>query len=153
MDELITLTQMAREKSGASSRGPAMCSKCSQICPTFILLCLLHVLFGLPSDSVLADCRTWPSRPVNLCLRHMSRGQTFWRNVVFSGFCRCPAWQTPLDDISWHHRLKLSKVSKSLVFPCSQTLYSSSPQRLRRLPNVVSVSTLPPLQSGCFEWD
>lgn len=130
--------------------GPAMCSKCSQICHTFILLCLFHVSFELLSESFLADCRTWLSRPVNICAPQVL-GWDFLKECGLLCHLPWPCVANPLDDIWWYHRLKLPP--KSLVFHCSQTWYSSSPQRLRRSPNVVSVSTLPPLQSGCFEWD
>lgn len=142
---------LAGEKMLSLQPGPAMCSKCSQIYLTFILLCLFHVLFGLPSKSFLADCRTWLSRPVNKCVCHMSWGSNFWRNVIFCYICHGLVWQirwmTSGGIFIWN------SPKSPLVFHCSQTLYSSSPQRLRRSPNVVSVSTFPPLQSGCFEWD
>lgn len=131
--------------------GPAMCSKCSRISHTFISLCLFHLLFGLPSGSLPADFSYLTPASCQYARVTCSGVRLFWKECG-------PFWRSPRprvanapDDIWWCHRLKLPK--SPLAVPCSRTLCSSSPQRLRRTPNVISVSTLPPLQSGCFEGD
>lgn len=111
MDELITLTQLAGEKSWASSR--------DRLCAVSALRSLTHSSHCASFISYL-DYRASPSsltfvpdsRVLSICARHMFWGRTFWRNAVFSGVGHVDAWQTSAE---WHLVVSSFETPQSLV--------------------------------------
>lgn len=137
---------------------PAMCSKCSRIYHTFILLCLFHVLFGLLSESLLADCCTWLSRSVNKC-PGVGLLEGMWSFLAFAmAMCgKSAGWhlvilssETPWSLLSSNREL-IVPATPSTLTECRLSIYSSASSWLfwMSLEEEKKASWLDSPESGC----